>query len=120
MGGLRGFFYASPSLLNKVLYWGGDTRRFNPLPFYIYTIFDRKGTFYLKNNTPYTYPTSLELCIPFSDCCKCTVLNINKSQKHKVFRSTHFFTAKKCICKPFRAFLQTEMAYILPFIYFNL
>ena len=25
-------------------YTGGDTRRFNPLPFYIYTIFDRKGT----------------------------------------------------------------------------
>ena len=98
---------------------GGNTGRFNPLPFYICTIFSFRGinTFYLKNNTPYTYPTSLELCIPFSDCCIHTVLQILINHKNIRFsaRLLSFAQQKNASVSPFGPFYRSKWQIFLPF-----
>ena len=50
---------------------------------------------------------SLDFCIPFS-CCKCIVFKrwINHKKNRRILDC---FIAIRCICKPFRIFLQTKM-----------
>ena len=68
----------------------GSTLRSNPFPIYQYPIFDRK-------RSPFLY---------LPKCCKCAVFEIWRDCKPDSF--FRLFKDIKCICNPFRAFLQTE------------
>ena len=79
---------------------GGGVTKARPLTLLYTTLIDRKVPL---SYTSYWRVPYLQLCISFN-CRKCTVLKITKPE-----RFLDFFTAIKCICLPFRAFLPTEM-----------
>ena len=82
--------------------WRGSTLRSNPFPIYQYPIIDRKSS-------PFLY---------LPNYCKCAVFEIWRDCKPERF--FRLFKDIKCICNPFRAFLQTEKTWFpYPFIWFR-
>ena len=76
---------------------------------------ERKGTPFVHLVIDKWYPfriLTVELCIPFN-CCKYTV-SYEQIRKQEGFLD--FFKAEKYVCKPFWAFLQTDILQIfVPF-----
>ena len=86
-----------------------------PYPASFSHYFERKGTPFVHLVIEKWYPfhiLTVELCIPFN-CCKYTV-SYEQIRKQEGFLD--FFKAEKYICKPFWAFLQTDILQIfVPF-----
>ena len=93
--------------LTKVLY-GRFRLKVQPLTL-LYTIFDRKDPFRLRSiDKCYPFhPHSLEIWTPFLTAVNALSLKHELITKLESFMD--FFTSIKRICRPFRAFLQTEM-----------
>ena len=93
--------------LTKVLY-GRFRLKVQPLTL-LYTIFDRKDPFRLRSiDKCYPFhPHSLEIWTPFLTAVN--ALSLKHELITKLERFIDFFTPIKCICQPFRAFLQTEI-----------
>ena len=93
--------------LTKVLY-GRFRLKVQPLTL-LYTIFDRKDPFRLRSiDKCYPFhPHSLEIWTPFLTAVNALSLKHELITKLESFMD--FFTSIKRICRPFWAFLQTEM-----------
>ena len=87
---------------------GGSTLRSNPWPFYI-PFLTEKDPFRLRSiDKCYPFhPHSLEIWTPFLTAVN--ALSLKHELITKLERFIDFFTPTKCICQPFRAFLQTEI-----------
>ena len=87
---------------------GGSTLRSNPWPFYI-PFLTEKDPFRLRSiDKCYPFhPHSLEIWTPFLTAVNALSLKHELITKLESF--IDFFTPIKCICQPFRAFLQTEI-----------